>query len=316
MDYFFSGRRRFTKKALKPEVVNPPRFAKETDIAHDYGKLWTHAELAPLKDFNDPDLELVDLDPLDVQNVENVEEVISDTMKNYLKVIEAQKKQIEELSRKNSDLEQAQKLLKRFLTDDQIYRVLHPKSRSHWSDLTIQKCLDLYYHCGTRGYELLIANGYPLPWPRTLQRHIQFYGCEPGILYQNMDVMKKTVVNMSPKQRKCVFMIDEMQIQAKVEYDPGTGTMIGRPTVPPSKDLIKRRLAKGKVEENFMASKLLNGMVAGYFGRFANLVWYEFTDSSFNKRIVALKVLTVITYLQYIGLEVMSFATDMGNLGL
>ena len=64
-------------------------------------------------------------------------------MKNYLKIIEAQKKQIEELSKKNSDLEQAKELLKRFLTDDQIYRVMHPKSRSHWSDLTIHKCWDL-----------------------------------------------------------------------------------------------------------------------------------------------------------------------------
>ena len=314
--FCLSGAKR--SKGLKPDVVIPTVFAKETDIINDYGKLWTNAEFAPIKDFNDPTLEpvVVELDPLDIQNVESVEENVSDTMNNYVRLIEKQKKEIEELSRKNSALEQAQKLLKRFLTDDQIYRVLHPNSRSHWSDLTIQKCLDLYYHCGTRGYELLIANGYPLPLPRTLQRHIRFYGCEPGILYQNMDVMKKTVAKMCAKERKCVLMIDEMQIQAKVEYDPGTGAMIGKPTVPPSEDLIKRRLAKGKLEKNFMATKLLNGMVAGYFGRFANLVWYEFTDSSFNKRIVALKVLTVITYLQYIGLEVMSFATDMGNLGL
>jgi len=30
------GARRLTKKIAKPEVVNPPRFANEANIAHDY----------------------------------------------------------------------------------------------------------------------------------------------------------------------------------------------------------------------------------------------------------------------------------------
>ena len=62
--------------------------------------------------------------------------------------------------------------------------------------------------------------------------------------------------------------------------------------------------------------KLLNGMVAVLFARFANLVFWEFTDSSFNKKIVCKKVVDTITYLQYIGIDMESIATDMGNLGL
>ena len=63
-----------------------------------------------------------------------------------------------------------------------------------------------------------------------------------------------------------------------------------------------------------MAQKLLSGMAAGLFWRWKNLVYYDFTDVSFDQVIVAKKIIKLIEALQDIGLEVCTLVGDMGFL--
>ena len=107
-------------------------------------------------------------------------------------------------------------------------KLLEPKSKFTWSDLTLQSSIHIYYHCGTSAYDFLIERGFPLPSARTLQRHMQQINFEPGILRHDMlMLMKLKVDKMSPKDKKIALVLDEMQIQAKKEYDPNTGEIMG-----------------------------------------------------------------------------------------
>ena len=252
----------------------------------------------------------------DVHCEQVVSEDVLETLRRYKEELDKKVKEIEALKKKNEELESAVAILKKFLTNDQIYRLMNPKSRSPWSDLTLQNCIDMFYHCGTSGYNLLIKMGFPLAKPRTLQNHLRKLACEPGSLHDVFRILRVKVPKMPEAHRKCVFVVDEMQLQAKKEYDPVKGVIMGAPTVPPSKELIAKRAKKGKHEKDFMAQKLFNGMIAGYLYRFRQIVFFEFTDVSFDKEIMARKVVEVITDCQHCGLDVMTFAGDMGMLGI
>ena len=252
----------------------------------------------------------------DVHCEQVVSEDVQETLRRYKEELDKRVKEIEALKKKNEELESAVAILKKFLNNDQIYRLMNPKSRSRWSDLTLQNCIDMFYHCGTSGYNLLIRMGFPLAKPRTLQNHLRKLACEPGSLHDVFRILRVKVPKMPEAHRKCVFVVDEMQLQAKKEYDPVKGVIMGAPTVPPSKELIAKRAKKGKHEKDFMAQKLFNGMIAGYLYRFRQIVFFEFTDVSFDKEIMARKVVEVITECQHCGLDVMTFAGDMGMLGI
>ena len=223
-------------------------------------------------------------------------------------------KEIAMLKEKNTELENSVDLIKKLLNDDQLKKLLEPKSQKPWSDLTLQQSVEIYYQCGTSAYDFLRERGFPLPSARTLQRHMQKINCEPGILHDMLRLMKLKVDKMSAKDKKVALVIDEMQIQAKKEYDPVTGQIMGFPTVPPGPALIERRQKSGKSEVEYMAQKMLSGMVAGLFWRFKNLVFFQFTDCSFDQVIMVQKLIKLIKALQDVGLDVKTLVGNMGML--
>ena len=89
---------------------------------------------------------------------------------------------------------------------------------------------------------------------------------------------------------------------------------MGFPTVPPAEATRKRRQESGKNPDDYMAQKMLSGMVAGLFWRFKNLVFFEFTDCSFDQVIMVEKLIKLIEALQDIGLDVKTLVGDMGML--
>ncbi|KAH7984666.1 hypothetical protein HPB52_023495 [Rhipicephalus sanguineus] len=72
----------------------------------------------------------------------------------------------------------------------------------------------------------------PLPSERTLQRKIEGFKFAPGLLTEVMDLLKIKIGDLSQQERHAVLMLDEMQITKGLDFDPSTGMLLGRPTVP------------------------------------------------------------------------------------
>ena len=244
---------------------------------------------------------------------ECVKSDVDETLDNYRAVIEKKKKEIDALMRKVATMEPTKKLF----NEDQFYKLLHPKTTSKWSLMTVEQCLQMYLRVGTSGYEFLLSKGYPLVSISVLQRYLRKLNSDPGIQYDAIKVMAKKVELMPRKARYCALVVDEFEIKAKKEYDCSSGTMMGIPTIPPSDKAIANRAKKADFNpENLMAQKCFNGCVGGLLDRWSQLVYYGFTERSFNKKVIANHMKELIGILQSINLDVCSFAGDMGMLGV
>lgn len=70
--------------------------------------------------------------------------------------------------------ERLQTGLKKIFNDDQIQALSRESNRGcKWSEQTIKESLELYFACGTTGYDLLCSKSLPLPSARSLRERIQ-----------------------------------------------------------------------------------------------------------------------------------------------
>lgn len=242
---------------------------------------------------------------------------VEETIKNYLAEIEKKEKEIEKLKMKISQMQPQNDAVKKIFNGDQIYKLLHPKTTAKWSQLTVEQCMMMYLRIGTTGYNFLIQKGYPLVCISVIQKHLRKIDCQPGIQYEVIKVMAKKVEMMPEHTRKSGMFPDEFDLQAKKEYDCSTGTIIGAPTIPPSDKVLENRAKKASFKpENLMAQKCFNVTLGGLLDRWSQLVYYQFTERSFNKKVVATELKELITILQSIKVDVMVFSSDMGLMGL
>lgn len=86
------------------------------------------------------------------------------------------------------EMENLKSGLKSHLNPDQ-FRYLERKTMrgSSWSQETLIKALKIRLSSGSRGYDLVREVGQPLPGERTLQRHLEGYKFQPGMLVDVMD---------------------------------------------------------------------------------------------------------------------------------
>ena len=112
------------------------------------------------------------------------------------------------------------------------------------------------------------------------------------------------------KDRVCGIQIDEMSISPKREYDPGTQSMIGLPTLPAGENLVKKREKEGIDIGTVLATHVFNVFLVGLVLNWKQLVGYHFSDASFNPSAVAKWLTEIITKVTEIGLTVMSITMD------
>ena len=242
---------------------------------------------------------------------------VDETANNYLEEIEKKIKEIEELKIKLARLQPQVDGVAKIFNEDQLYKLLHPKTTAKWSSVTVEQCLQLYLRVGTTGYEFLLKKGYPLVSISVLQKYLRKLNSDPGIQYDIIKVLKKKVDVMPKKSRYCALVVDEFELQAKKEYDCSTGTIIGTPTIPPSdRTLANRAKLFNFNPDNLMAQKCFNGCIGGLTDRWSQLVYWGFTERSFSKQVVAKDMKELIGLLQYINLDVCAFTMDMGLLGI
>ena len=101
-----------------------------------------------------------------------------------------------------------------------------------------------------------------------------------------------------------------MSISPKREYDPGTQSMIGLPTLPAGENLVKKREKEGIDIGTILATHVFNIFLVGLVLNWKQLVGYHFSDASFSPSAVAKWLTEIITKVTEIGLTVMSITMD------
>ena len=134
--------------------------------------------------------------------------------------------------------------LQKIFTEDQIKKLEFPdKKVAKWADSTLRQCITIYLICGCSAYKYMRDKGFPFVSVRTLQEHMAKISFEPGILDDMFQLMKYKIEDVPRQHRNFGLVMDEMSIQAKLDFDISTQSFIGRPTMPLNpKTIVKKKL--------------------------------------------------------------------------
>ena len=244
--------------------------------------------------------------------------------------IEEKDSEIRNLKKKLEELEVLEKTVSKLFNYDQIDK-LKGKNIHNWSSKTLEDALQIYTQCNTSGYNFFRNKGYPLPHLNTVQNHLSLIDCEPGVLTDFFKLMESKVENMAPHERLCGVQIDEMSLQAKIEFDATLGMEIGLPTIPPNEKLRQTRICRINSKRMFdleqgndgnividardkeMAYHGLNCMLVGLCLKWKQPVKFHFTDRSFCPKACARWVKDIIDLTIYIKLIPLLVVTDMST---
>lgn len=115
-------------------------------------------------------------------------------LKRLQNELKAAKAQIASLQKQIANLEEN---FKTFFSEDEIHLLKYGTHRGkEWSEESVQKALKLYMACGSKGYEELCRQKFPLPAIRTLQHRIENLKFEPGLLEDIFELLKFKVMGL------------------------------------------------------------------------------------------------------------------------
>ncbi|KAH9363443.1 hypothetical protein HPB48_006021 [Haemaphysalis longicornis] len=109
---------------------------------------------------------------------------------------------------------------------------------------------------------------------------------------------------MEQHERHAVLMLDEIRLTPGLAYDPSSGAVNGRPTIP---------LADGSFPKDALATHALVFMLGGVTTRWKQTVAYEFTGNSFSAAAAKKVIVTILTECEKMGLVVDAIVSDMGG---
>ena len=324
----------------KTPIPRPPKlFASLAHIEHDHTYVkHDPIPVQPIEDIpeppNDDDVEMVEVvedQPMDHEGmdysndvnitapkVKSLEVIVQEsdalTLTNYQKVLAERDRELELLKQQNLKQKAQLETMAKIFQPDQLYRAQHPLTRVAWSDLTLQKVMQMYFCCGKKGYDFLYKNVLPnmIPERTTIVRHCNTIESTWGTQYDMIKLMEMKIETMPKRDRKCAVILDEMAITPRREYDPSTGEFIGLPTLPVGPALLEKRRKKGIDNSKVLATHVLNILCVGLVKFWKQLVGYHLTDESFCPKAGAKWLREVLSLLFGIGLEVMLIIHDMG----
>jgi hypothetical protein len=120
-----------------------------------------------------------------------------------------------------------QRTLQRFLSPDQMQH-LHGNKTYPWSADTIKRGLQTRAATGKNGYEFVrLRLGIPLPSYRSLCDHTESFKMAQGMQDDVLDLLELKAKQLSVEERDCVLLLDEVQLEPKVEYDTSLKRMTG-----------------------------------------------------------------------------------------
>ena len=127
--------------------------------------------------------------------------------------------------------------LSSFLNEDQLQALNisgnNGRKIQKWNSKTIQKALELKFACGTRGYEELLKQKYPLPSCRTLTWALEQLHFSSGISEEMFEFLKVKAEQFKQEtDKECSLILDEMAITEATTYDVATQSYFGDVTLP------------------------------------------------------------------------------------
>jgi len=132
-----------------------------------------------------------------------------------------------QLAKQTETVDKLSKSIKEMLNEDQLEQLKGSRTGA-WSTETLQKALQIRAAVGKNGYEYLRQTvKYPLPSYRTLASRVQMLDMKPGFNTTLLDLLQLKTQDMAPHEKDCVLLLDEVQINKKIEFDLGLKEMTG-----------------------------------------------------------------------------------------
>lgn len=167
-----------------------------------------------------------------------------------------------------------------------------------WSHETLVDSFEMRFACGTKGYNYLRSKKhYPLPSIRTQQLHLQHLHFDAGILHEVFELLQTKVECMSPTERDCGLVLDEMSIDKSLSFCNNNKKMFGKTTI------------SGQEQK---ATHGLIVMLVGIKSRWKQIVAYHFTGNTMPNNFQKNLVIDVIRRAEEMGLKVHFVTTDCG----
>lgn len=185
------------------------------------------------------------------------------------------------LMKKCHQLEQENSYVKQIFTAGEWKKIQNQGKRVQWKVDDISQAIAIYAS-GPKAYRLLLKKKYPFPAVSTLRNWASKININPG--YLNVVFRLMGNADLSPYQKVCVLMADEMKIQKSYEYEKKTDTL----------------LAPANYVQVIMAR--------GLFENWKQPVYYNY-DAKLTKEILE----TIIIKLSAIEYDVVAIVTDLGG---
>ena len=116
--------------------------------------------------------------------------------------------------------------LTKLFNSDQIVH-LNDDRRYPWSSQTTKKGLQMRTLMVKNGYEYLRTSvGYPVPFYHTLCERVENVPMAPGIQTDLLELLYKKTQTMTDDDKDCVLIVDEVQLNVKIEYDKGLESLL------------------------------------------------------------------------------------------
>ena len=213
------------------------------------------------------------------------------------------KKELSKVKKEKRNLHRRSVLMKSSLramfSNDQLHVLARGSTRgTAWSNVTIKKALQIRFACGSGGYSLLRRQHQPLPSIRTLQRKMENINFDSGLIDDIFQSLGSKVSHFTAEEKLCCLTLDEMSITSCIEYDAGSGNIIGNATLPGH---------EGRATHGLVF------MIGGIVSRWKQVVAYYFTTNSTDGTAFVPIVMSIIERASRVGLHVCCVTSDMGS---
>jgi hypothetical protein len=283
------------RKALKPGsmpslLLRPPKIQKFSELC----------ERAKQERFNSKEAEMEAL----MANLKIANEKIAEQQAE----LSVKDTRIGDLEHENH--EQSVKLegAKKCLNDDQMTKLTLPESSTmHWSDETIEKCIQALLRMHNSGYRFLLHElGYPGCSIPTILRKLRKAVIEAGRGDVFLKLISKKTDTMSEQSKVCCLNFDEMAVKPKYEFNSTTQSYVGTITIPLSEKQQKLRVKKTGVydESTELAHKAMSCMAVGLGeDNLIQLLEFHYTGLSFHAQAIADWMISLINRVRASGLS-------------
>ena len=260
----------------------------------------------------------------EIKNLKQQNQFKTDIIENQKRTIEQLKndlnkkemkdeKKFDELKVEMSSLTAS---LAKLFTEDQMKKLKFPhKDVRQWADVTLRQCITFYIICGAAAYKFFISKGFPWIPLRTVQHHMQKVNFDCGLLRDLFTLLSYKIEDLEPQHRNFGIVMDEMSIQPKIDFDPGTQSIIGRPTVPLNPKTVARYKAKDPDfdETKTLATHAMNFLICGMCKRIKQIVAWFLTFSSFDPHFIADVMKLIVMECHRINVTISCLTIDMSG---